>query len=101
MLYERPYYYRISHIVIGFISAWIPLLGFLAIVYQAYQYAFGIRIFPVEGVIQKGNSITHTSLKLAEMGVGYLGGKGVQAYFPGMRHSSNSSSYAPINSPRS
>lgn len=79
MLYERPYYYMVSHLVIGFIAAWIPLLGFLAILYQLYQYAFNIRIFPAEGVIQKGNSIAHTSLKLAEIGAGYLCGKGVQA----------------------
>lgn len=83
MLYERPYYYMVSHLAIGFVAAWIPLLGILAILYQLYQYAFGIRIFPVEGVIQKGNSISHTSLKLAEIGVGYLGGKGVKSYFPG------------------
>jgi hypothetical protein len=100
MLYERPYYYMVSHILIGFVAAWIPLLGFLAILYQLYQYAFGIRIFPVEGVIQKGNSISHTSLKLAEIGVGYLGGKGTQALLSGSARWLRTY-VPPINSPRS
>ena len=82
MLYERPYYYMVSHVAIGFVAAWIPLLGFLAILYQLYQYIFQVRIFPLEGILQKGNSIAHTSLKLAEMGAGYLGGKLVQAHAP-------------------
>ena len=70
-LYERPPHYAISHVLFGFASVWFPLIGILAVVYQLAQFAFNVRTFPVEWRIEKGNSIAHTGLKLAEMGLGY------------------------------
>jgi hypothetical protein len=82
MLYERPYYYAISHIVIGFIAAWYSIIGVLAILYQAIQYVLDVRFFPVTMMIKKGNSIAHTGLKLVEIGMGYVIGYTVQQSWP-------------------
>jgi hypothetical protein len=70
-LYERPRYYAASHILFGFLAVWFPLVGILAVLYQLGQFAFHVRVFPVEGRIEPGNSIEHTGLKLFEMAVGY------------------------------
>ncbi len=71
-LYERPPYYAVSHVLLGLVAVWIPLIGILAVAYQLLQLIFNVRTFPVEGRIEKGNSIGHTSLKLVEMGIGYI-----------------------------
>ena len=72
MLYERPPIYAISHILIGFIAVWFPIIGIIGLIYQLAQYILDIRTFPRELKIEKGNSWQHTSLKLAEMGIGYM-----------------------------
>lgn len=71
-LYERPPHYAWSHILFGFVAVWFPMIGILAISYQLLQLAFHVRTFPIEWRIEKGNSVAHTGLKLAEMSVGYL-----------------------------
>ncbi len=75
-LYERPRHYAVSHVLTGFLAAWVPIIGLLAVAYQLGQLAFNVRVFPVEGKILPGNSVEHTGLKLAEMllgyGIGYL-----------------------------
>jgi hypothetical protein len=73
-LYERPRYYAASHLLFGFIAVWYPLIGLLAVLYQIGQFTFNVRVFPVEGRIEPGNSWQHTGLKLVEMVVGYLAG---------------------------
>lgn len=78
MLYPRPGYYMVSHVAIGFIAAWIPVIGILAVLYQLGQYALNIRTFPVEMKYENGNSLQHTGLKLAEMLGGYILGKAFQ-----------------------
>jgi hypothetical protein len=70
-LYDRPPHYALSHILFGFAAAWVPIIGILAVAYQLLQYVFNVRTFPVEWRIEKGNSVAHTGLKLAEMGLGY------------------------------
>ncbi len=77
-IYSKPWYYTASHIAIGFFAAWIPLVGVLALVYQLGQLAFNVRVFPVEWALRPGNSVEHTALKLAEVGVGYLLGQAVK-----------------------
>lgn len=72
MLYDRPGFYAITHIVIGFIAVWYPIVGILGITYQLMQFFLNIRTFPREFMIKKGNSWQHTSLKLAEMALGYI-----------------------------
>lgn len=71
MLFERPGYYALIHILFGFIAAWFPLFGIAALAYQVGQYAFNVRVFPVEGTIRPGNTFQHTAKKIAEMGIGY------------------------------
>ena len=78
MIYDRPSYYAFVHVMIGFVSVWIPLIGMLSLVYQIGQYAFNIRVFLAEGEIRPGNSWDHTGLKLVEMIVGY--GIGILGY---------------------
>ncbi len=70
-LYDRPPHYALSHMLFGFAAVWYPIIGILAITYQLLQFAFNVRTFPVEGRIEKGNSVAHTGLKLAEMAGGY------------------------------
>jgi hypothetical protein len=70
-LYERPRHYAVSHMLFGFLAAWFPIIGLLAVVYQLGQLFFNVRVFPVEGKILSGNSVQHTGLKLAEMLLGY------------------------------
>jgi hypothetical protein len=73
-LYERPRYYAVSHLLFGFLAAWYPLIGILAVLYQLGQFIFNVRVFPVEGHIEPGNSWIHTGLKLFEIAIGYLAG---------------------------
>ena len=72
MLFERPPIYAISHILIGFIAAWYPTIGVIAIVYQLLQYILNIRFFPITLSWKHGNHIEHTSLKLFEIAIGYV-----------------------------
>lgn len=69
--YYKPWYYTASHVGIGFLAVWYPILGILAIVYQVGQLVFNVRVFPVEGTIKQGNSIHHTVKKLIEITLGY------------------------------
>lgn len=78
MLYPRPGYYMVSHVAIGFIAAWIPIVGILGVLYQLGQYFLNVRTFPFEMKYENGNSIHHTGLKLAEMLIGYILGKAFQ-----------------------
>lgn len=71
MIYERPSYYMISHVLFGFLAVWYPLIGIVAVLYQLAQYMMNVRVFPIEGRILYGNTAHHTALKLAEMGIGY------------------------------
>lgn len=72
MLYFKPWYYTLSHLIIGFAAGWYPIIGILALVYQLGQLVLNIRLFPIEGIIKQGNSIEHTLMKLTEIGVGYV-----------------------------
>jgi hypothetical protein len=77
-LYERAPYYFLIHILLGFVAAWIPLIGGLAVAYQLTQYILDIRFFPVELKVAQGNNILHTGVKLGEMLVGYILGRYVK-----------------------
>jgi hypothetical protein len=74
-LYERPRHYAFSHMVIGFSSAWFPVIGIFTVLYQLGQLLFNVRVFPREGKILPGNSVEHTGLKLAEILLGYSIGR--------------------------
>ena len=71
VLYKKPWYYTLSHIVLGICIAWFLWLAVPVVGYQVGQYAYDVRIFPLEGVIESGNTFQYTGLKLFEVGVGY------------------------------
>lgn len=79
-LYERSPYYMISHITLGFLSAWYSWLLVFVLSYQALQLFFNVRVFPLEGTIKSGNNLAHTSLKVIEILLGYGCGLLVKSY---------------------
>lgn len=70
--YHKPWYYILIHVIIGFVAAWYPILIVLAVAYQLGQLMCNVRVFLIEGTIEEGNSIYHTSKKLSEYTIGYL-----------------------------
>ncbi len=74
MLYDRPLYYTLIHIAIGVLSAWIPPLLPLFLIYQLTQLLLNKRFFLFEGEIRDGNSLPHTALKIGEVCLGFLVG---------------------------
>jgi len=69
-LYAKPKIYILSHLIFGFAAIWYTWIGILALLWQLGQYIADVRIFAVEGKIEKGNSFEHTALKIAEIGLG-------------------------------
>lgn len=80
MLYDRPWGYAAFHVAIGFVAAWIPWMGVLAVLYQLGQWSLDLRVFAWEGEIRAGNSWQHTGMKLGEMFAGYGIGTALQTY---------------------
>jgi hypothetical protein len=78
-LYTKPWYYTATHILLGYIAVWYPILIIVVLLYQFAQYGLDVRVFPLEGVIRKGNSLEYTLFKVAEYclgyGIGYLSKK--------------------------
>ena len=72
MIYPKPFHYTLSHVIIGFLAAYYPWVGVIAIVYQLTQLVLNVRFFPAEWVVRQGNSVEHTFMKLSEIGLGYL-----------------------------
>ncbi len=61
----------VVHFLLGFIANWIPIIGIIAVIYQLLQLVFNVRTFPLELKVESGNSLSHTGLKLLEIGLGY------------------------------
>jgi hypothetical protein len=72
--YDRPPIYAVSHVVFGFLGAFNIYILILVLLYQFGQYAWNVRVFPLEGRIEKGNTWQHTAVKLYEVLVGFVGG---------------------------
>lgn len=70
--FDKPMIYTISHVLLGFIAVWYPLLGLLFIAYQLLQYILNIRFFLFSMEIKKGNSAYHTMKKLGEIAIGCI-----------------------------
>jgi hypothetical protein len=73
MIYEKPIYYTLFHILIGFLSYDYPILFWGFLIYQGLQYVLNVRFFVIEWKIAQENSWQHTALKVGEFFVGYLG----------------------------
>lgn len=71
MVFQRHPAYFLVHVLLGFIGYFYPEVLYVTLGYQIFQYVFDIRVFFFEGVIKSGNSIEHTSTKLAEVAGGY------------------------------
>lgn len=80
-VYYRPSVYAVSHVFFGFIAVWIPMIGFLSLMYQLGQYFYNVRVFPLERRIEKGNSLAHTAIKIGEMAVGFVLGLVVKSFW--------------------
>jgi hypothetical protein len=71
MGFKRHPIYFVLHVLFGFIGYFYPDVLYAALAYQFLQYIFNIRVFMMEMKIEKGNSVTHTGIKLAEVAAGY------------------------------
>jgi hypothetical protein len=70
--FDKPIIYTLSHIILGIIAVWYPILGLLFIAYQILEYILNIRFFLFSMEIKEGNSLLHTMKKLGEIGSGYI-----------------------------
>ena len=73
MLYDKPFYYVIIHIIIGIISYYNMYYGILFIVYQLFQLYLQKRFFLFQWTVKEGNSIQHTVIKIGECAIGWAG----------------------------
>jgi hypothetical protein len=72
MIFKRHPIYLITHIILGAIGYFYPNVLYATLGYQFLQYTLNIRFFLFEGAIKSGNTLNHTGLKLAEVGLGYI-----------------------------
>ena len=70
-VWYKPPIYIFIHILTGMIAFKYPLFLIAIIGYHIFQLVFGIRLFVFDVNLKTGNSIEHTALKLAEVGLGY------------------------------
>lgn len=71
MGFKRHPIYFVLHVLFGFIGYFYPDVLYAVLGYQVLQYVFNIRVFMMEMKIEKGNSVTHTAIKLVEVAAGY------------------------------
>jgi hypothetical protein len=79
--FERPPIYALSHIAFGILGAFQPIVLALVLAYQLGQYSWNVRVFPLEGRIEKGNTWQHTSVKLYEVLLGFVAGLLLKKFF--------------------
>jgi hypothetical protein len=71
-MFKRHPVYLLTHIILGIVGFYYPMILYLTVGYQVSQYALNTRFFIFEGVIKSGNSLEHTAVKLGEVGFGYI-----------------------------
>ena len=71
-MFSRHPIYLVSHVILGFIGYFYPLVLYATLGYQFVQYILDIRFFLFESAIKSGNSMEHTAIKLGEVGAGYV-----------------------------
>lgn len=71
MIYPKPHKYVLFHIGLGFLSYYYPILLWIFIGYQLLQYVLNVRFFLIEGKIEHGNTLMHTTVKLVEFFFGH------------------------------
>jgi hypothetical protein len=70
-IWEKPPIYTLIHVVTGVVGYFFPWVLVASVLYHFLQYALDVRFFALEGTYEEGNSLEHTAVKLAEIGVGY------------------------------
>jgi hypothetical protein len=71
-MYPRPPVYFLTHVILGFFGYFYPQILYATLGYQLLQYATNTRFFLFEMKFRPGNSLEHTAIKLAEVGIGYI-----------------------------
>jgi hypothetical protein len=71
-IWYKPPIYTLTHIAMGIVSFFKPIVLPFVIAYHLVQYWFNVRFFALEKKIYNGNSIAHTGLKLSEVLLGLL-----------------------------
>jgi hypothetical protein len=71
-MFKRHPVYLITHLILGFVGYFYPMVLYGTIGYQVLQYGMDARFFLFEGAIKSGNTLEHTAMKLGEVGVGYV-----------------------------
>jgi hypothetical protein len=72
MIFKRHPIYLVTHIILGFVGYYYPLVLYSTLGYQAFQYFMNFRFFLFQLEIKSGNSFGHTALKIAEIIAGYF-----------------------------
>ena len=81
LVYEKPFYYGLIHVVFGFVAFHYTWVGIIFVMYQLLQLFLHKRFFVFQGKIKDGNSVRHTALKLGEFLVGMLIAKSLTHHF--------------------
>lgn len=71
-VYQKPIYYGLIHVISGFLGYYYIWFAVLFIIYQLTQLFLNKRFFVFQLRIEDGNSIGHTSFKLAEFVIGVI-----------------------------
>ena len=71
MEYRTPPLYIASHIILGMIAYFYPILLVFIIAYQLLQLVFNCRFFVFSWKIEKGNSAPYTLYKIMQYFIGY------------------------------
>ena len=71
MQFQTPPLYFISHILLGMLSYFYPLIIILIIMYQFLQLAINGRFFLFEWEFKTGNSLIYTLYKISQYVLGY------------------------------
>ena len=74
MEYHTPPLYMASHVIMGMIAYFYPILIVLIIGYQLLQLALNCRFFLFSWKIERGNSAIYTLYKIMQYAVGYAVG---------------------------
>ena len=71
-MFKRHPVYLITHLILGFVGYFYPMVLYATVGYQVLQYGMDVRFFLFESAIKTGNTLEHTAMKLGEVGVGYV-----------------------------
>ena len=78
MTYHIPALYAVSHVALGALSFWWPLIIAVFMLYQILQYILGVRFFLLNSecagngeCIASGNSWPHTMNKIVQFALGW------------------------------